>query len=191
GEITLPSENLKSLLKTANALQISDLTRLDVLGMTAIDSEDITSCKTEGVHSQRANSINEHKEDIPSQLSLPVIARKDKLHDNRAECAFLLSSRKRPREEAFSETELLMPAETQSKTPRLADDNYSATPDETSVLAEVKVEDFEEYEEHEGLEDYTADDYKHCDKSLLQSEQFPGSHSDTAYSISIKEEPID
>nr|XP_027231621.1 uncharacterized protein LOC113823197 isoform X2 [Penaeus vannamei] len=35
GEITLPSENLQSLLKTANALQISDLARADVLGRTA------------------------------------------------------------------------------------------------------------------------------------------------------------
>ncbi|XP_047489183.1 uncharacterized protein LOC125039381 isoform X2 [Penaeus chinensis] len=146
GEITLPSENLKSLLKTADALQISDLARVDVLGMTAIDSEAIASCKTERVHSQTANSINEQKEDMYSELSLPVITRKDKLHSNRAECDFLLSSRKRPREEAFSETELVMSDQTLSKSPRLAENNDSATPDGTSVLAEAEVEDFEEHE---------------------------------------------
>lgn len=152
GEITLPSENLQSLLKTANALQISDLARADVLGRTA-NGRNEAPCKTVELHSDMVNSrsstcISEHNavEDTHNQLTLPVIARKDILHSDRAEGPFLSSRRKRPRAEAFSETEPTTSVRTQSKSPRLAESNScSETPDGTSMVAEVKVEGFEEH----------------------------------------------
>ncbi|XP_042874009.1 uncharacterized protein LOC122254404 isoform X2 [Penaeus japonicus] len=197
GEVTLPSENLKSLLKTANALQISGLSKSDVLGNTTNDGEDEPSSKpavelpSKGVDSESATFTGQYTtaEDTHIQSSSPVRARKGELHSS-DDCILLSSRKKRPRYEDLSEAEAVTLARTHNKTPRLAEiDNHSVMLNRTSVLEDIKVEDFEEHKERP--EDYPPDDYDNCDMSRTQSEHSPSAHFEATDSIIIKEEPFD
>ncbi|XP_042874006.1 uncharacterized protein LOC122254403 [Penaeus japonicus] len=204
GQITLPSENLPSLLKTAKALQISGLATADIIDVVDED-EQAPSLKTVKVQSKMGHlsrSAIDIKSSIASSKKKKMNVTSTKLGSSLVFSESLdmkptvttIISKRRLGSDALSERETAIVTHVQNKSLRLreSEDNsgFPVIPDNTLSSEDKECEDFEEQKEE--LEDL-QDSYHMETNSFLQplrthSSQQTGNHlRETVY---VKEEPL-
>lgn len=129
GQITLQSENLASLLKTAKALQISGLARVDIIDVRNEDAEapffktvkiqsKMEHPNRSGVGSRSSTATNKRKKaSHTSTVSEPSIVSKEPLDKKERSEDFV--KKKRPVNDTYSEREITIPIQIQNKSSRL------------------------------------------------------------------------
>lgn len=161
GQITLPSENLPSLLKTAKALQISGLATADIIDVVDED-EQAPSYKTVKVQSKMGHlsrSAIDSKSSIASSKKKKMNVTSTKLASSLVFSESLdmkptvttIISKRRPGSDALSERETAIVMHVQNKSLRLreSEDNsgFPVIPDNTLSSEDKECEDFEEQKE--------------------------------------------
>ncbi|XP_037790739.1 uncharacterized protein LOC119586122 [Penaeus monodon] len=197
GQITLPSEKLTSLLKTAKALQICGLASVDIINVRNEDDKtpvfktvtiqsEMKHPNNSGVSSRSSSAINKRKKArLTSTVAAPSIVSKESL-DKRARNEDFL--KKRPTD-TVSERAIAIPTRIQNKSALLRDrDNlfFQVIPS-SNLISENNVyeKQKEELEELQGLHDSE-------DNSLLQAERHSAQQngSNLTETIYVKEEPL-
>ncbi|XP_063592987.1 protein jim lovell-like [Penaeus indicus] len=197
GQITLPSEKLASLLKTAKALQISGLASVDIIDVRNEDDttpflrtvkiqSEMEHPNKSGVSSRSGLAISKRKKaGLTSTVAAPFIVSKESL-DKRARNEDFL--KKRPTD-TFSVREITMPTQIQNRSSQLSDsDNsvFQVIPSSNTIseknVCEKQKEELEELQELHNSED----------NSLLQAERHCAQQngSNLTETIYVKEEPL-
>ncbi|XP_047489192.1 protein bric-a-brac 1-like [Penaeus chinensis] len=195
GQITLPSEKLASLLKTAKALQISGLASVDIIDVRNEDDK-TPFLKTVKIQSEmehpnksgvsgRSSSATNRRKKARLISTAPSIVSKESL-DKRARNEDFL--KKRPTN-IFSVKEITIPTQIQNKSSQLRESDNSvfqvipsSNMSSENNVCEKQKEELEELQELHDSED----------NSLLQAERHSAQQngSNLTETIYVKEEPL-
>lgn len=197
GQITLQSENLASLLKTAKALQISGLARVDIIDVRNEDAEapffktvkiqsKMEHPNRSGVGSRSSTATNKRKKaSHTSTVSEPSIVSKEPLDKRERSEDFV--KKKRPVNDTFAEREITIPIHIQNKSSRLREssDNLVFQIIPSSNLSSENNACEKQKEELEELQELFDSE----DNSLLQAERHSAQENLTEI-VYVKEEPL-